>query len=342
MSLTTRSHVRTVRSGRHSGGGARGRARSDPDRRILDGLPVCDRGRRGVRPQQQVQDPDHREHRHRRRHEAVLRRRGRAAPGHHQRLAPDQADRGRSVRRQRRQGDHRGEDRLRRDRDREREEVEALRAHAPAAVPRAREAGPRARAADWSRTRTRPGRTSTPSLPNAKIEVLGPPPTSGTRDAFNELVIEGGCNAYPELKALKDKDEAQLQVDLPRRARGRRLRRGGRERQPDRAEARGESQRARRVRLQLPRSEHRPDPGQHRRRRGADVREHRERQVPGVAAAVHLREERAREVDPGHPRVRGGIHQREGDRRRGLSLRARPDPGAEARSARSTAPTART
>jgi len=46
-----------------------------------------------------------------------------------------------------------------------------------------------------------------PSLPNVKIEVLGPPPTSGTRDAFNELVIEGGCNAYPELKALKDKDE---------------------------------------------------------------------------------------------------------------------------------------
>jgi phosphate transport system substrate-binding protein len=48
-----------------------------------------------------------------------------------------------------------------------------------------------------------------PSLPNVKIEVLGPPPTSGTRDAFNELVIEGGCNAYPELKALKEKDEAK-------------------------------------------------------------------------------------------------------------------------------------
>jgi phosphate transport system substrate-binding protein len=48
-----------------------------------------------------------------------------------------------------------------------------------------------------------------PSLPNVKIEVLGPPPTSGTRDAFNELAIEGGCVAYPELKALKDKDEAK-------------------------------------------------------------------------------------------------------------------------------------
>ncbi|MFT4994797.1 MAG: phosphate transport system substrate-binding protein [Paraglaciecola sp.] len=32
-----------------------------------------------------------------------------------------------------------------------------------------------------------------PALPARKIEVLGPPPTSGTRDAFSELVLEGGC-----------------------------------------------------------------------------------------------------------------------------------------------------
>jgi len=32
-----------------------------------------------------------------------------------------------------------------------------------------------------------------PSLPNIKIEVLGPPPSSGTRDAFEELVMEEGC-----------------------------------------------------------------------------------------------------------------------------------------------------
>lgn len=31
------------------------------------------------------------------------------------------------------------------------------------------------------------------SLPDEKIEVLGPPPTSGTRDAFEELVMETGC-----------------------------------------------------------------------------------------------------------------------------------------------------
>ncbi|MFV8817415.1 substrate-binding domain-containing protein [Haliea sp. E17] len=42
-----------------------------------------------------------------------------------------------------------------------------------------------------------------PALPAVKIEVLGPPPTSGTRDAFAELALGGGAAAYPELKALK-------------------------------------------------------------------------------------------------------------------------------------------
>ncbi len=34
-----------------------------------------------------------------------------------------------------------------------------------------------------------------PSLPAEKIEVFGPPPTSGTRDAFEELAMEPGCEA---------------------------------------------------------------------------------------------------------------------------------------------------
>ena len=45
------------------------------------------------------------------------------------------------------------------------------------------------------------------SLPKSKIEVLGPPPTSGTRDAFAELALEGGAEAFPMLKDLKAKDE---------------------------------------------------------------------------------------------------------------------------------------
>ncbi|MBA4612195.1 PstS family phosphate ABC transporter substrate-binding protein [Stappia taiwanensis] len=41
-----------------------------------------------------------------------------------------------------------------------------------------------------------------PSLPTSKIEVLGPPPTSGTRDAFVEIAMEGGCKAVPGAKDL--------------------------------------------------------------------------------------------------------------------------------------------
>lgn len=45
------------------------------------------------------------------------------------------------------------------------------------------------------------------SLPATKIEVLGPPPTSGTRDSFAELFMEAGCQQYPWIKSLKDIDE---------------------------------------------------------------------------------------------------------------------------------------
>jgi phosphate transport system substrate-binding protein len=41
------------------------------------------------------------------------------------------------------------------------------------------------------------------SLPNSAIEVLGPPPTSGTRDAFVELVMDKGCEEFAEVKALE-------------------------------------------------------------------------------------------------------------------------------------------
>jgi phosphate transport system substrate-binding protein len=44
------------------------------------------------------------------------------------------------------------------------------------------------------------------SLPNIKIEVLGPPPTSGTRDALHELLLEPGAEQIPALKELKKTD----------------------------------------------------------------------------------------------------------------------------------------
>lgn len=50
-----------------------------------------------------------------------------------------------------------------------------------------------------------------PSLPDVEIEVLGPPPTSGTRDAFVELVMEEGCEAYPAIAAIEDADEDRFE-----------------------------------------------------------------------------------------------------------------------------------
>jgi len=49
-------------------------------------------------------------------------------------------------------------------------------------------------------------------LPDEKIEVLGPPTTSGTRDAFTELVMEEGCSTFPWVKALKESDEKRFKA----------------------------------------------------------------------------------------------------------------------------------
>lgn len=46
-----------------------------------------------------------------------------------------------------------------------------------------------------------------PALPAVGISVYGPPSTSGTYDAFKELIMEKGCTANAEMKALKDSDK---------------------------------------------------------------------------------------------------------------------------------------
>ena len=46
------------------------------------------------------------------------------------------------------------------------------------------------------------------ALPDTAIEVLGPPPTSGTRDAFAELALEGGCKKFAWIKAMKKTDKS--------------------------------------------------------------------------------------------------------------------------------------
>jgi phosphate transport system substrate-binding protein len=49
-----------------------------------------------------------------------------------------------------------------------------------------------------------------PGLPGTKIEVLGPPPTSGTRDAFVELVMEEGAKNFDWVKSLAKSDNSKF------------------------------------------------------------------------------------------------------------------------------------
>ena len=48
-----------------------------------------------------------------------------------------------------------------------------------------------------------------PSLPAVKIRVLGPPPTSGTRDSLADLYLTKGCDTDPAMKALAKSNEDQ-------------------------------------------------------------------------------------------------------------------------------------
>jgi phosphate transport system substrate-binding protein len=51
-----------------------------------------------------------------------------------------------------------------------------------------------------------------PNLPGKKIEVLGPPPTSGTRDAFVELAMEAGGKSFEWIKMLEKSDEKRFKT----------------------------------------------------------------------------------------------------------------------------------
>jgi phosphate transport system substrate-binding protein len=48
------------------------------------------------------------------------------------------------------------------------------------------------------------------NLPAIKIEALGPPPTSGTRDSFVELYMQAGCRTFAWLNDLRGQDEARF------------------------------------------------------------------------------------------------------------------------------------
>jgi len=65
---------------------------------------------------------------------------------------------------------------------------------------------PGEKAGEWIANPYETWKDVNPSLPATKIEVLGPPPTSGTRDAFAELALEGGCKMIDWVKDLKKTD----------------------------------------------------------------------------------------------------------------------------------------
>lgn len=50
-----------------------------------------------------------------------------------------------------------------------------------------------------------------PALPAVEISVFGPPSTSGTLDAFKELILVPGCETDPRMAALKESDEAEFE-----------------------------------------------------------------------------------------------------------------------------------
>ena len=165
-------------------------------------------------------------------------------------------------------------------------------------------------------------------LPAVKIEVLGPPPTSGTRDAFVELVMDAGCKKFSAIKKMSKK---------PRRAACRTMREDGAFVEAGEndnlivPEAGCQPQRVWNLRLQFSRPEHGQAPGRVHQRRQAGVRDHRRRQLSGFASAVRLHQEGPSGRDLGHERIPGRVHQREGLGRRRLPVRQGTDPHAQER-----------
>ena len=178
-----------------------------------------------------------------------------------------------------------------------------------------------------SPTPTRPGTRSTRACPSKRIQVYGPPPTSGTRDAFVELAMEAGARKYPHRRRPQD-NEDQVQDPDPPAARGRRW-----------VDA-GENDNA--IVQTLTRTpgslgvfgfsflEQNMD-----KVKAATIdgvapygRDHRRRLLSAVAQPLHLRQEGPRRRDAGPGGVRRGVHVRRGHRPRRLPAGPRPGPAA--------------
>lgn len=65
---------------------------------------------------------------------------------------------------------------------------------------------------EWVKNPHRTWQDVNPDLPDMRILVSGPPPTSGTRDAFVEIALENGALAFPEMVELRDRDLEQFRA----------------------------------------------------------------------------------------------------------------------------------
>jgi len=50
------------------------------------------------------------------------------------------------------------------------------------------------------------------SLPDMEISVMGPPPTSGTRDAFVEIAMESGCKQFDMIAQMEEENEDKFKT----------------------------------------------------------------------------------------------------------------------------------
>ena len=161
------------------------------------------------------------------------------------------------------------------------------------------------------------------SLPDTEIVVIGPPPTSGTRDAWVELAMHAGCKELDYVKNgdfdgdWVDQNCSRMRTDGPFIEAGendnlivQRLKSG-----PERARHLRLFLRVRESGLALRRQAERG---------GAELRHHRRQVLPGGASAVLLCEKRASRRDPRPQRVRRGIHVRGRAGTRRLPVRAWP------------------
>jgi len=70
------------------------------------------------------------------------------------------------------------------------------------------------RGGQWGKNTFKTWAEVAPGLPKSRILAYGPPPTSGTRDAWIELAIEGGAAKLPQLAAMKASDEKAFKAKV--------------------------------------------------------------------------------------------------------------------------------